>query len=737
MRWFVLLSLVLVLAGCSTSYVPQQRIDALATLPSMERAAQLLSELENIPAGLTPSLIDSKITLISMSFELQKREDVCTQDQLNRFLVRAMELDPIANKRNGFSKCWLYLGATPNLDLARDAARDDDQELLFLILKNGLSPLPDGKISPLTYAVQNNNTQIIHALLENGFDPDGDALDRNDPWQVPLFVACRYGENPEIVQALLRAGSLASLDQAKGYAIENPKGGAIASVLISAGAEVDQHALDEALLNAFKNRKVESANRFIALGADPRRIQGKLGRVEPRGVEMVTFQNAWCKKPVAGYEPALSRAVKTYDLELARALFAAGASPNQYYTQGLMNVKVPLIWDVVSHGQTHMLKLFLFAGANPNSAWGKETLLDCLIRKMGYVDGMFASKSDDAAMKEYQSMAEDIRAVGGQARKTSGAGGFDLFMKTMTTAAVGATIMSSDIDAYHGSDIFAATVKDVWETGDGNALASLNDQYMKGDFSVKDPQLAKLLKQQQEMERQQAQAQLNLKRTQEHQRLQQQAEQQQLAAQAKQAINKRNATMLEYSRKEQESAAKPKKNQPATEPTITASQSKPSPPKKAPKPAPVARQGACTYGNITVGKAQKIEGLLSKSNLQVAGIQIAKIDVKYKIDTLFGEPVVTGTWKWTAGGADQNETLPSNLRVWLKIQNGTSYGFVKINPTIPRSGQDYAYHSSGSPNWDTFLCGFNGSEKMGSLTAEQAKAIYKGGRVVDFKLSHH
>jgi hypothetical protein len=478
-----------------------------------------------------------------------------------------MELDPIANKRNGFSKNWLYLGATPNLDLARDAARDDDQDLLFLILKNGLSPLPDGKISPLTYAVQNNNTQIVDALLDAGFDPDGDALERNDPWQVPLYIACRYGEDAGVVQVLLEAGCQASLDQAKGYAIENPKGGAIASVLISAGAEVDTQTLDAALLNAFKNRKVQSANRFITLGADPRRIQEDLGRVEPRSVEMVMFQNAWCKNAVAGYERALSRAVETYDLEMARALFAAGASPNQYYTQGLAKVKVPLIWDVITHEQIYMLKLFLFAGANPNSTLGKETLLDSLIRKMGYVDGVFASKSDDAAMKKYQSMAEDIRAAGGQARETSGAGGFDLFMKTVATAAVGATIVSSDIDAYHGSDIFAATVKDVWGTGEGNALAALNKQYAKGDMSVKDPQLAKLLKQQQEMERMQAQAVTEMKRTQAVQQASGHEEQSRLAAEAKKSTEKRNAIVMKQ-RAQQEADA-----QAATEQTLGSSDS--------------------------------------------------------------------------------------------------------------------------------------------------------------------
>lgn len=514
MRLFILLLFVVSLSGCSTTYLSPERMNALSAMSAEERAPLLLRELEALPEGYQSTVLEPKIQLINMAFDLQNQNNVYSKDQLDRFLVIAMELDPVADKKNGFSRNWLYLGASGNQDLLRAAAKDNDSGLITAILNNGVSPLPDQKPSPLVYAAKNTDARIVNLLLQAQFDPDGDALDRNDPMQVPLYVACRYGKDPDIVSALLKAGSTASLEQAKAYAIANPHGGEITSVLISAGTEIDDQSLDKALLNAFEHRKVDSANRFIALGADPRRVQNELGAIEPRTVEMVGFQYAWCGQPVPGYERALSRAVEKNNLKMAGALFAAEASPNQHYTQGLLNVKVPLIWDVVDDGRAEMLKLFLFSGADPNAAWGDQTILDCLIRKMGYVDGVFANKNDQAALKKYQEMAADIRALGGKPRKTAGGGGFDLFMKTAVTVAVGATIASSDIDAYHGTDIFSATVQDVWGSGEGNALASLNEQYANGDLSIKDPELAKLLEQQQAMERMQDQAVADMKRKQ-------------------------------------------------------------------------------------------------------------------------------------------------------------------------------------------------------------------------------
>ena len=72
--------------------------------------------------------------------------------------------------------------------------------------------------------------------------------------------------------------------------------------------------------------------------------------------------------------------------------------------------------------------------------------------------------------------------------------------------------------------------------------------------------------------------------------------------------------------------------------------------------------------------------------------------------------------------------LPYDLVVWLKIENASKggYGFIKLDPTVPEAGSGFGMNVTGSPNWNSFICGYDGANETDCQTAEQAKDLYKG-----------
>ena len=53
---------------------------------------------------------------------------------------------------------------------------------------------------------------------------------------------------------------------------------------------------------------------------------------------------------------------------------------------------------------------------------------------------------------------------------------------------------------------------------------------------------------------------------------------------------------------------------------------------------------------------------------------------------------------------------------------------------IPRAGRVSFWHRA-SPDWDSFICGYQGGTRTACFDAETAKTLYKQGRVVGFEVS--
>ncbi len=145
---------------------------------------------------------------------------------------------------------------------------------------------------------------------------------------------------------------------------------------------------------------------------------------------------------------------------------------------------------------------------------------------------------------------------------------------------------------------------------------------------------------------------------------------------------------------------------------------------------------AFAFSQATAKEVCDCTGTLTKNNFRVGQCSVRSMTVKYKVGHFFGEPTVNGTYKWQAGTGTKQNCLPSDLKVWLKIKNGTSYGYIGLAPTVPKADGGYGYNVTGSPNWNSFICGYSGTRERNCFNPDSAKRIYKGGSIVGFELSH-
>jgi len=142
------------------------------------------------------------------------------------------------------------------------------------------------------------------------------------------------------------------------------------------------------------------------------------------------------------------------------------------------------------------------------------------------------------------------------------------------------------------------------------------------------------------------------------------------------------------------------------------------------------------FGTSISANAQH-EGTLSKHDFTLNGCRVSSMTIKYKVNHFMGEPTVNGTYKWEAGSGTEKDCLPYSTTIWLKIERPAGgYGYVRMSPTVPNAGTGFGYNTTGSPNWDDFICGFDGSQKKQCFPESKAKTLYKEGYINDFTVTY-
>ncbi|TPR07789.1 uracil-xanthine permease family protein [Aspergillus niger] len=100
------------------------------------------------------------------------------------------------------------------------AVKANDREIVELLMRHGamVTPSsPDTVGTPLLYAVRDQNSDLINALLDRGADPNqrGTIVEEGKRW-FPLLIAVENG-NPEIIDLLLKAGSKLDDQDSEGF----------------------------------------------------------------------------------------------------------------------------------------------------------------------------------------------------------------------------------------------------------------------------------------------------------------------------------------------------------------------------------------------------------------------------------------------------------------------------------------------------------------------------------------
>ncbi|MDH3700069.1 MAG: hypothetical protein OEU46_02045 [Alphaproteobacteria bacterium] len=121
-----------------------------------------------------------------------------------------------------------------------------------------------------------------------------------------------------------------------------------------------------------------------------------------------------------------------------------------------------------------------------------------------------------------------------------------------------------------------------------------------------------------------------------------------------------------------------------------------------------------------------LKGTLTGRSVNIPGCGVIdSMSVKYSVGTFMGGTTLAGVYKWTAGKKSVERCINYSTDIYLKVhgQNGRS-GYIKVSPSTSKSGKGYGFDTTGSPDWNAFICNFRGGN---CLTANDAKNLIKSG----------
>ncbi|NUN13670.1 MAG: hypothetical protein HUU55_08535 [Myxococcales bacterium] len=118
-----------------------------------------------------------------------------------------------------------------------------------------------------------------------------------------------------------------------------------------------------------------------------------------------------------------------------------------------------------------------------------------------------------------------------------------------------------------------------------------------------------------------------------------------------------------------------------------------------------------------------MEGTISKKNFSQGGISFVDFTILYSLDSLIGEPLFFGTYKYTT--QSKNVTLPPFSMFYLHVKVGSTTKSIPFGPVIPKDGSgDWGFQVKQSPSWSKTFCD-PVDPPTGCLDTEAAKTFFK------------
>ncbi|MCK0154297.1 ankyrin repeat domain-containing protein [Alcanivorax sp. S6407] len=626
------------------------------------------------------------------------------------------------------------------------AVSESNRDAVMLLLEQGATVTDSALHSAITSSQV--DTALVAALLASGIAPDG-AL------EFPNVAAAAKANNLDVLNLLLAAGAspsplaTAQFDPALMYPAESGNV-AMLDALLAAGADPNQYSANGFAIiyqAAYKNQP-EIIKRLAAAGADLNSRSGKGGFTslmtaadngQKDAILALIGAQAEINATTSDGYSALYYAAGSNHPDVVTMLMAAGANPEL----GAGRYQWTPVHKAAQEGNYEVLENLLKYGANANARdTDGDTPMDLAMRK-GY-------EKTPQVLGSYGGRINNYTAP----KQSSG----DTFGKVFATAAIAGLASSADIPSYATADIMSATVKDIWvENGQGNNLAQMQQQYARGNFEIRDPLVKEVFSASIEAEKETARLKQQLAREQAQQRKLQQEQRRQLEAQQKAANEEQRRRQQELVRQQQAMAAQQARQQQLREqqqaerarlqaarasqaaaPVQVAYRNEPAAAASAPRREPSARQASIQRGNMQASdklNCPSCKGTLKQRNVTIGECTLASITVAYDVGAFFGEPIVRGDYKWQAANGTPEDCLDSSFAIWLKIQNGGAHGYVKVDPVVPKAGQESYSGTAGSPNWNEFICGFSGKQKTQCFEEDDAKTLLKKGSITSFTYS--
>ncbi|WP_375752014.1 ankyrin repeat domain-containing protein [Vibrio sp. HN007] len=376
------------------------------------------------------------------------------------------------------------------------------KDSIYLLLKAGTNLNGStGKQSLLGRAVSYKlEPEVFGDLLRFGADPNKANWNK----QIPLHIAMET-QSQEHAELLLKYGSDIDVKDKQSHTpLHNAvKSGnhELASLLLKYGPDINNRdSEDESVLfEAVTNEDLEMTELLLANGAEVNTNNGS-----------------------GGWTP-LTEAAADGNKKIVESLIAYGAdvdlATNKNYTP---------VYNAANEGYYEVVELLLKMGASPNikvasNGWsplhasaynGFYNTTEWLIKGGANLNALTHKGStplDLALQEEYKKVGGLISGSGGRTERYEEDDG-DGFMKFAVTAAVGGLALNSGLDAADTAQIMTATVKDVYFDGGGKNLTGLHMAKLTGDGSqIHDPVVRELFEHKQELDKQDAAFQKQLK----------------------------------------------------------------------------------------------------------------------------------------------------------------------------------------------------------------------------------
>ncbi|MCB1645429.1 MAG: hypothetical protein KDI36_08250 [Pseudomonadales bacterium] len=122
--------------------------------------------------------------------------------------------------------------------------------------------------------------------------------------------------------------------------------------------------------------------------------------------------------------------------------------------------------------------------------------------------------------------------------------------------------------------------------------------------------------------------------------------------------------------------------------------------------------------------AAAISGSLNRSGFRSSICNIEKMDVSFKIDESFGEPLITSSMRWQAGPNTSADCLSRNTNIWVAMRTPSDeLRYAKFTPSIQPAGADFGATITESPSWSVLFCTAP-SDNAVCATQEEAHQLF-------------